>query len=314
MGLTDCPACKRRISEAASSCPGCGHPIAPPPNDEAKAESIHRKARPGWIIFWTAGGFVLGILLNAATEVAAIALGGPWDGYPGPRWVYSLTPYVVALGAGVLSWALSRRPRDKTGKYSSLAIIFAVLGLAAYSATSGISSSSGVDPVEDEPVAGASATTTVPPTTTTTSATAWATDPNDCRLPPRPSGPVCDGYTELYDLVFTDYWRTKWLPLWKKVRDQFDAGDVERARITCEVARSEHEWYSGRLDAWRTSTTPALHAVSVSWFDEMAVALAACADGAWDVVNESRELVSGWLHEACDATSRCSGIADPDND
>jgi hypothetical protein len=32
MALTSCPECRREVSDRAATCPGCGHPLAPPAN------------------------------------------------------------------------------------------------------------------------------------------------------------------------------------------------------------------------------------------------------------------------------------------
>lgn len=41
MALIDCPECGRQVSDKASACPGCGHPIKAPPKDQGEREIVN---------------------------------------------------------------------------------------------------------------------------------------------------------------------------------------------------------------------------------------------------------------------------------
>lgn len=71
MALIACPACSRQISEAAPTCPGCGHPIATPyaqPNTFKDALTRPEAVRSGFT--------VLGVFVAAPwiARVIAVAL------------------------------------------------------------------------------------------------------------------------------------------------------------------------------------------------------------------------------------------------
>lgn len=42
--LTDCPECKKQVSDRAAACPHCGHPLAPLPVESAPAPEKARAA------------------------------------------------------------------------------------------------------------------------------------------------------------------------------------------------------------------------------------------------------------------------------
>jgi len=71
MALIPCPACGRQVSEAAPTCPGCGHPVAAPHG----RSSTFRDAltRPDTV---KSGFTVLGVFVAAPwiARVLAVAL------------------------------------------------------------------------------------------------------------------------------------------------------------------------------------------------------------------------------------------------
>ncbi len=67
MALIACPACARQVSEAAPSCPGCGHPIAAP----RQATFKDALTRPDSL---KSGFTVLGLYVTAPWIARVIAL------------------------------------------------------------------------------------------------------------------------------------------------------------------------------------------------------------------------------------------------
>ncbi|HVS35558.1 MAG TPA: hypothetical protein VMS17_08250 [Gemmataceae bacterium] len=66
MALISCPACSREVSSMAPTCPGCGHPIAPPLREAPPQRIVVQQPRSG------AGG-VLGCLF-----LLLLLAGGAW--------------------------------------------------------------------------------------------------------------------------------------------------------------------------------------------------------------------------------------------
>ncbi len=67
MALIPCPACGRQVSEAAPTCPGCGHPIAAPKGATFK----DALTRPESV---QSGFTVLGLFVTAPWIARIIAL------------------------------------------------------------------------------------------------------------------------------------------------------------------------------------------------------------------------------------------------
>ena len=84
MGLIACPACSKEVSDAAASCPNCGHPIGSP-TDSTRSERTVTTQATGKMAkkHAFAGGVtvVIGLLLSGQnSEVAAyvVMLGIGW--------------------------------------------------------------------------------------------------------------------------------------------------------------------------------------------------------------------------------------------
>ena len=68
MALIKCPECGREVSNAAASCPGCGHPIAPQPT----SQSILQPAQK-----WSPGvAAVLSLVIPGAGQMYKGSIGG----------------------------------------------------------------------------------------------------------------------------------------------------------------------------------------------------------------------------------------------
>ncbi|RYG58037.1 MAG: zinc ribbon domain-containing protein [Alphaproteobacteria bacterium] len=70
MALIPCPACARQVSQAAPTCPGCGHPIARP-SGEASSSFKSALTRPDAV---KQGFTVLGIFVAGPWIARIIAL------------------------------------------------------------------------------------------------------------------------------------------------------------------------------------------------------------------------------------------------
>jgi len=67
MALIPCPACGRQVSDAAPTCPGCGHPVAGRPAGTFKdALTRHESVKSGFT--------VLGLFVTAPWVARIIAL------------------------------------------------------------------------------------------------------------------------------------------------------------------------------------------------------------------------------------------------
>lgn len=71
MALIPCPACNRQVSQAAPTCPGCGHPIAAPTGQPSTFKAA--LTRPETV---KSGITVLGVFVAAPwiARVLAVAL------------------------------------------------------------------------------------------------------------------------------------------------------------------------------------------------------------------------------------------------
>ena len=70
MALIPCPACARQVSEAAPTCPNCGHPIAAPPGQPSSTFKA-ALTRPESV---KSGFTVLGVFIAAPWIARVIAL------------------------------------------------------------------------------------------------------------------------------------------------------------------------------------------------------------------------------------------------
>ena len=320
MALTECIECGGKVSDAASSCPHCGHPNPGRSTDSDvsklsqesdsdvsnSVESEQVAVRPLWPVFlWTVGGFAFGTIVNALIEAAGIVVSGDFFGFPNVyrgSWFWRLLPYGFAvLGAFV---GLARKKRDTKNPYKTLALaLFAVMavGVGAVLYNASTLNSREIEPIS---VAATTTTTATRPTTTTS-------DPTACH-PPRGRLSTfrrweCHGDYRLGDLVLVDYWDTKWIPLLEGVIGAREEGNEAGARIACELAKDERSEYADRILFWEPSPS---REIATVWFDEMKVVLAACANGSWDAASESFDLVSAYLREACENIPTCSGISE----
>lgn len=146
MALVECVECGGTVSNAAASCPHCGHPepggatgtgLPTPDTRTPKAEyrevQTHQATRPIWPIFiWAVGGFIVGVLVNALIETAGIALSGDfsWGLVYKLRWnwIRVLLPYTVS-GIGT-SIGLARRKKGDGDNYKAITYILGTLALA----------------------------------------------------------------------------------------------------------------------------------------------------------------------------------------
>lgn len=73
MALIPCPACARQVSEAAPTCPGCGHPISAPHQDAVRGGGTFKDAltRPDAV---RSGFTVLGLFVTAPWIARVLAL------------------------------------------------------------------------------------------------------------------------------------------------------------------------------------------------------------------------------------------------
>jgi len=77
MALINCSECGREVSDAAASCPGCGHPLAAP---QAQAPQAPAKEKPTSVVRsggkFEAAGFILiiaGVFMGIAGQGAGAA-------------------------------------------------------------------------------------------------------------------------------------------------------------------------------------------------------------------------------------------------
>ena len=68
MALISCPTCARQVSEAAPTCPGCGHPIAAQRGDGTFKDAL---TRPDAV---KSGFTVLGLFVTAPWIARVLAL------------------------------------------------------------------------------------------------------------------------------------------------------------------------------------------------------------------------------------------------
>lgn len=316
MALIKCVECAGVVSDAAPTCPHCGHPgpgtDARPTGEATKdVDSSGKsggKSRPVWSVFlWTIGGFVVGVIANGLIEAAGIAV-TDWDFSSGYRssWVWSVFPYAVAVVA--LFAGLARRHRGKGNLYRNLAWISSVLlllgvGLILFGAYQVFNGYEGAanddDPIE---AVGTTTSSTVPqPTTSTTSLgdrMIYCLDnyPTDTGCDENPS--ISIGY-----LVYDYYWQDQWLPLWEEVSEAADNQDESRARIVCELATPERDSIEARIVSWPQEDP--LRELALSWLREMEIQLTACTNGEWETVSESWERNSVYLEEVCSNLAYC---------
>jgi len=69
MGLTNCPACKKQVSDQAAACPGCGHPMA------SRTQTIEQTGL-GWKLADAGGG--IGVILGLLVAIGGHGVLGVW--------------------------------------------------------------------------------------------------------------------------------------------------------------------------------------------------------------------------------------------
>jgi hypothetical protein len=332
MSLVECLECGGVVSDAASTCPHCGHPsparstgsgapLTPDRRSQAsevgKPEVLTPEARAFWSVgLWTVGFFILGVAVNAGIEAAGIAASGDfgWSTTYRSSWFRVLVPYVTAAIGALIG--LARRRGGTRGPFGyvslGLSLVLAMgIGMVLVGAAKETARS------EIATVAAQSTTTSRQPTTTTTdlldrwvycSEDSQLMKDTDCDGEAVPfdrwsycldnfrEDTDCDGVAELSWLVFDYYWIEQWLPLWEEVAAAAQEQDEPRARVLCQVASGERAVVATRIPSWEQGP---LREIALAWFQEMEVALTACANGEWGVVDDSRERVHAYLAEAC---------------
>lgn len=301
MALVDCPECESVVSDSASACPHCGHPN--PGKVVERNNGAQSQPGPLWPVFvWAVGFLILGILLDVAVDVAAIAISGDWNAEYHLEWFETASFYATPL-IGVFI-GLARRHRHRQNHHGRFAIglsLVLVLGVGFILVEA---TRVGAASQNSTPVAAESETTT----TTRAKATTTTTSEYDRQIEEmqrrsecleafrsNPSNTDCDGAFRLEEFLLAYYWEEEYLPLWEEVRGHADAGDWAAARVTCELGRSGASDVSQRLLSWDDSS---LRRIAIPWLQEMEFALTACAQGQWELVKESGDRINEYLEEA----------------
>lgn len=247
-------------------------------------------------------GFIAGVLMNIGIDTAGIALSGDftWD-LTRVQWFRVLLPYATASITVVFYLAL--KTGQPTAGYKTIGSIL-TLGLVVGVA---VQLGSAYNQQTDQPeaailtTAATTATTGPPPATLDTSF-----------LLNGPDDPGTDGEYPIARLVHDYYWIEEWRPLWERVRTTNEAGDEEGMKVLCELARDDNAEVSQRIHNW--DNVPSLLPHLSAMFDEMEIALAACAAGAWEQTNNSLDIVWDiFSQEVCVRLPLCA-IAPSDGD
>lgn len=335
MSLVECVECSGVVSQEAAACPHCGHPnpaargtgkpesSPADQHDEVTEAPRRRPLLP--VVLWVLGFFVIGVALNGAVEAAGIAISGNFDwGYSyRPTWFRVLVPYAVAAIGGFIGLARQKRGTRHPFGYISLGLSLVLAGGIGL-VLMGVANEAGPGdnaPVVTQTTISQSALTSTQLTTSTTSLLdSWVyclddsqlTKDTDCSgeaisfdqwehcLDNFREDSDCDGWVRLSWLVFDYYWVEEWLPLWEEVAE-YQNKDEARAQILCQMEIGQPTAVAQRTLSWESSP---LRDIATPWLEEMEVALAACSNGEWRVVDDSLNRVNAYRNEVCPLIDR----------
>lgn len=300
MALTECIECGGLVSDAASSCPHCGHPeptafvgqtsTQEEPDSDSRA-TVEVQNRPTWPVFlWTVGFWLGGTLVNAAVVAAGIVITNQWgfgSAYES-SWFRVLLPY--ALAAVGLFIGLARRQRGERNPYKALALASAavvvvgvgILLVSAYAAT---------ETVEDAVASANETQATTPPVVqaSTTSTTE--------RFYPIGSG--------FWSRITTELWN----PNRRAITSAFDADNSAEARVVCTLAKPDA---STMADEAMTYKPTDLRDLLAGLLTEIETFYEHCAAGDWEAVAESEDLVHAF-YDLIEKEIFGSGDGSPDS-
>jgi len=236
------------------------------------------------IVLWAVGGFLTGVLANAAIEAGGIALSGDfdWGLTSQPTWFRVLLPYVfAALGAVI---GIARANQVSTNQYRVLALgLSALLAVAigvVLNEARGQGSQAGAFATES--------TTTV--TTTPTTSTSLTLPPIEINL--------------VFYNETVRFWNDTWIPTVEQVVELANAGDEANARIECELVRGNADEI---IEDAMFYVDSEMRRLIIGMLRQMETFLGQCSLGDWESAESPKQLVTSYMErvKACFDDSVC---------